>query len=295
MTKFECENKDELKAQCNHYKSIFSTKSFSETSHLRRHLNSCLKIFNKDITQYTIATKPSLEGGSSIKTYKFDADECRRAVSTFLVCDKHAFRTVEEPGFRYMISIFSLNFKNKSRQTTIRDVLMYYAKERDHVKEELAKTHGLICPTSNNWNSEHNNDEYICITAHWVDKDWKLQKRIIRFRGLSPPYDVKAGLELVADVVSKIQNKIKYIKKLGICRKIFYDMTDKSFHLNVTKKLRRDVNVRWNSTYLMFESTLYYKYVLDYWGQWDKDYQILALFDEEWRNVAILCKLLNFL
>ncbi|MFQ6626103.1 hypothetical protein Gotur_004936 [Gossypium turneri] len=106
---------------------------------------------------------------------------------------------------------------------------------------------------------------------------------------------IKAGLELVADVVSKIQNKIKYIKKLGICRKIFYDMTDKSFHLNVTKKLRRDVNVRWNSTYLMFESTLYYKYVLDYWGQWDKDYQILALFDEEWRNVAILCKLLNFL
>ncbi|MFQ6626102.1 hypothetical protein Gotur_004936 [Gossypium turneri] len=177
---------------------------------------------------------------------------------------------------------------------------------------KLAKTHGLICPTSNNWNSEHNNDEYICITAHWVDKDWKLQKRIIRFRGLSPPYDglniedepllcngaffqvkccahilnliIKAGLELVADVVSKIQNKIKYIKKLGICRKIFYDMTDKSFHLNVTKKLRRDVNVRWNSTYLMFESTLYYKYVLDYWGQWDKDYQILALFDEELRG-----------
>ncbi|MBA0610657.1 hypothetical protein Godav_011473 [Gossypium davidsonii] len=61
-------------------------------------------------------------------------------------------------------------------------------------------------------------------------------------------------------------------------------MADKSFHLNVTKKLRRDVSVRWNSTYLMFESTLYYKYVLDYWGQWDKDFQILALSDEEWRN-----------
>ncbi|MBA0632166.1 hypothetical protein Godav_000960, partial [Gossypium davidsonii] len=39
-------------------------------------------------------------------------------------------------------------------------------------------------------NSEHTNDEYICITAHWVDKDWKLQKRIIRFRALFPPYDV---------------------------------------------------------------------------------------------------------
>ncbi|MFQ6625836.1 hypothetical protein Gotur_006436 [Gossypium turneri] len=52
MTKLECENKDELKAQCNH----------------------CT-----DITRYTIATQPSLRGDLSIKSYKFDADECRRA------------------------------------------------------------------------------------------------------------------------------------------------------------------------------------------------------------------------
>ncbi|TYH88670.1 hypothetical protein ES332_D01G203800v1 [Gossypium tomentosum] len=62
MTKLECENKNELKAQCNHCKTIFSAKSSSGTSHLRRHLNSCLKKVNKDITQYTIATQPSPEG-----------------------------------------------------------------------------------------------------------------------------------------------------------------------------------------------------------------------------------------
>ncbi|MFQ6655374.1 hypothetical protein Gotur_025961 [Gossypium turneri] len=56
MTKLECENKDELKAQCSHYKTIFFTKSSSGTSHLRLHLNSCLKNFNKNITQYIIAT-----------------------------------------------------------------------------------------------------------------------------------------------------------------------------------------------------------------------------------------------
>ncbi|MBA0780411.1 hypothetical protein Gotri_004511 [Gossypium trilobum] len=112
---------------------------------------------------------------------------------------------------------------------------MYYAKERDRVKEELAKVPSLICLTSDNWNSEHTNDEYICITAHWVDKDWKLQKRIIRFRALFPPYDVrrcahilnlivKAGLELADVVVGKIQNGIRYIKKSGIRRKRFYDV-----------------------------------------------------------------------
>ncbi|KAK8277856.1 hypothetical protein V6Z12_D09G000900 [Gossypium hirsutum] len=327
MTKLECENKNELKAQCNHCKTIFSAKSSSRTSHLRRHLNSCLKKVNKDITQYTIATQPSPEGVPSIKNYKFDPDECRRAISTFIVCGKYSFRTVEEPGFRYMMRIASPNFKNISRHTAARDVLMYYAKERDRVKEELAKAPGLICLTSDNWNSEHTNDEYICITAHWVDKDWKLQKRIIRFRALFPPYDglniadelvlclsqwgidkkifsitldnasyndvmvsclknrfranrailcdgaffqvrccahilnliVKAGLELADDVVGKIRNGIRYIKKSGIRRKRFYDVADKSFHLNVTKKLRQDVCVRWNSTYLMIKSSLYYK------------------------------------
>ncbi|TYH37905.1 hypothetical protein ES332_D12G073300v1 [Gossypium tomentosum] len=271
-----------------------------------------------------------------------------QSISTFLVCSKHSFRTVEEPGFRYMMRIASPNFKNISRHTAARDVLIYYAKERVRVKEELAKAPGLVYLTSDNWNLEHANDEYICVTAHWVDKDWKLQKRIIRFRALFPPYDglniadelvlclsqcdidkkifsitldnafynvvmvsclknrfranrailcdgaffqvrccahilnliVKAGLELADDVVGKIRNGIKYIKKSGIRRKRFYDVADKSFHLN-------------NSTYLMLESSLYYKDVLDYWGQWDKDYQMFALSNDEWRNVVILCKFLK--
>ncbi|TYH24331.1 hypothetical protein ES288_A03G083300v1 [Gossypium darwinii] len=313
MTKLECENKNELKAQCNHCKTIFSAKSSSGTSHLRRHLNICLKKVDKDISQYTIAIQPSLGGVPFIKNYKFDADECRKAISTFLVCGKHSFRAVEEPRFRYMMSITSPNFKNISRYTAARDVLMYYAKERDH-----------------------------------VDENWKLKKRIIRFRALFSPYDcLNIANELVLclsqwgidkkifsitldnasynDVmVSCLKNRFRANRAilcdgaffqvrccahilnlivktgleladdvLGTRRKIFYDVADKSFHLNVTKNLRQDVCVRWNSTYLMLESSLYYKDVLDYWGQRDKDYQIFALSNEEWRNVAIFCKFLK--
>ncbi|MBA0734352.1 hypothetical protein Gogos_018272 [Gossypium gossypioides] len=89
----------------------------------------------------------------------FDANESCRVVSTFRECDKHSFRTVEETRFRYMMSIVSLNFKNISRHTAVKDVLMYYAKERDHVKEKLAKAPSLICLTFDNWNSDHTNDE----------------------------------------------------------------------------------------------------------------------------------------
>ncbi|PPD82302.1 hypothetical protein GOBAR_DD20772 [Gossypium barbadense] len=120
MKKLECENKNELKAQCNHCKTIFSTKSSSGTSHLRRHLNSCLKKVNKDITQYTIGIQPSPERVPSIKNYKFDADECRQAISTFLVCGKHSFRTVGESGFRYMMRI--------ARVWKVHKILLYTVK-----------------------------------------------------------------------------------------------------------------------------------------------------------------------
>ncbi|PPS09393.1 hypothetical protein GOBAR_AA11249 [Gossypium barbadense] len=97
MTKLECENKNELKAQCTHCKTILSAKSSSGISHLKHHLNSYLKKVNKDISQYTIATQLSVGSVPFIKNYKLDTDECHKAVSTFLVCGKHSFRTVEEP------------------------------------------------------------------------------------------------------------------------------------------------------------------------------------------------------
>lgn len=104
---------------------------------------------------------------------------------------------------------------------------------------------------------------------------------------------VQVGLRLVDDVVSKVRNGIKHIKKSGPRKKRFYEMAEKTFHLNGTKKLHQDVCVRWNSTYLMLESALYYKDVLDYWGQRDKDIHCFALSIEEWRNVQIFCKFLK--
>ncbi|OMO93686.1 putative Zinc finger, BED-type [Corchorus olitorius] len=93
MTKLETNDKDQLKAQCNHCKTVLSAKSSSGTSHLRRHLESCSKRHNHDIKQYTIATPSPLGSTTAIKTYKFDQEECRKAVSSFLVCGPYTVLT----------------------------------------------------------------------------------------------------------------------------------------------------------------------------------------------------------
>ncbi|MFQ6665805.1 hypothetical protein Gotur_032414, partial [Gossypium turneri] len=99
--------------------------------------------------------------------------------------------------------------------------------------------------------------EYICIIAHWVDKDWKLQKRIIRFRALFPPYD---GLNIADELVLCLSQWVR------CCAHIL------NLIVKAGLELADDVVD-----------------VLDYWGQRDKDYQMFALSNKEWRNVAIYC------
>lgn len=64
-----------------------------------------------------------------------------------------------------------------------------YVEDRDKVKDMLLKVPGRICLTTDNWKSNHTYQLYICITAYFMDSAWKLHKRILRFRALTPPYD----------------------------------------------------------------------------------------------------------
>ena len=50
----------------------------------------------------------------------------------------------------------------------------------------------------------------MCITAHFIDKNWKLQKRILRFRAISPPYDA----EKISDEIFMFLNQWKIDHKI---------------------------------------------------------------------------------
>ncbi|XVF50351.1 hypothetical protein PTKIN_Ptkin04bG0090300 [Pterospermum kingtungense] len=68
------------------------------------------------------------------------------------------------------------------------DILKLHKRYKDKLKLLLKETHGKICLTSDLWTSITTNG-FICLTAHFVDKDWKLQKRILNFSYMPPPYN----------------------------------------------------------------------------------------------------------
>ncbi|MFQ6652473.1 hypothetical protein Gotur_024316 [Gossypium turneri] len=84
---------------------------------------------------------------------------------------------------------------------------------------------------------------------HWVDKDWKLQKIIIRFRVLSPRYE---GLNITDELILCLSQWVRCCAHiLNLIVKASLELAD-----NVVD-------------------------VLDYKGQQDKEYKIFSLFDEE--------------
>lgn len=59
---------------------------------------------------------------------------------------------------------------------------------------------GRISLTSDLWTSI-NTDGFICLTAHWIDNEWRLQKRILNFRIMPPPHTGLALCEKVFNLL----------------------------------------------------------------------------------------------
>ncbi|MFQ6626405.1 hypothetical protein Gotur_005548 [Gossypium turneri] len=138
-------------------------------------------------------------------------------------------------------------------------------------------------------------------TTSKVDKDWKLQKIIIRFRALSPPCD---GLSIADEL-------ILCLSQWSIHKKIFSITLDNASYNDVMVSCLKicfcvnrallcdgaffQVRCCAHILNLIFKADLELTddvvAVLDYWGQQDKDYQIFSLSNEEWGNVTILSNL----
>lgn len=109
----------------------------------------------------------------------FMVEVARKALVEMVIIDEPPFRFVEWVGFRKFCQILTPKFdKIPSHITISRDVVNIFNKERDSLRKAL---HGRrVCLTTDTWTSIQNLN-YMCFTVHFIDEDWKLQKRIINF------------------------------------------------------------------------------------------------------------------
>ncbi|CAN1337708.1 Zinc finger BED domain-containing protein RICESLEEPER 2 [Linum perenne] len=155
------------------------------------------------------------------------------------------------------------------------------------LKEVFMVCEGRICLTTDTWTSIKQMN-YMCLTAHFIDRDWKLRKKIIGFRqvfshkgiaiaeaimacldewGIDKVFSVtvdnassndtavqhiKNGLGEISTSVRKIREVVRYVKQSPARLQKFYDFVAVE-DIESKKKLCLDVPTRWNSTFFMLQ------------------------------------------
>ncbi|XP_077211612.1 zinc finger BED domain-containing protein RICESLEEPER 1-like isoform X1 [Tasmannia lanceolata] len=170
-------------ATCNYCQNSYTYSSSYGTSMLWKHIKNCTKNPNFQDTRQTLPSSYqslSQEGDSSLAAWKFDQELCREALNRMIIIDELPFKFVEREGFRHFCSVMQPRFKLIGLRTVGRDCLAMYAIEKKKLKDLLHKTDQRISLTTDAWTSLQN-ISYMCLTAHFIDHDWKLHKRIINF------------------------------------------------------------------------------------------------------------------
>ncbi|KZV39550.1 zinc finger BED domain-containing protein RICESLEEPER 2-like [Dorcoceras hygrometricum] len=145
-------------------------------------MNSCKKHHHAvETTRLQISLKQGAKvGDGCLISWKFDQDACRKALARMIVIDELPFKFVEGEGFRSFMAMVCPRFIIPSRWTVARDCVDLYTSEKKNLKSLLNKSSQRVCLTTDTWTSIQNIN-YMCLTAHFIDKNWKLQKRIINF------------------------------------------------------------------------------------------------------------------
>ncbi|KAL9682846.1 hypothetical protein QQ045_014656 [Rhodiola kirilowii] len=185
-------------AECIFCKNTLQANSKSAgTSGLRYHIKHCKK--NPANCQKTILSYAASEGKHGeetrgvLKNWNFDQNEVRKALSYMVMVDGLPFRFVEHTGFRYFMRVACPLFSIPSRWTVARDCYQLYEEERMKLKAFLKKSAQRVCLTTDTWTSIQRIN-YLCLTAHFIDDDWNLNKRILNFVPISSHRGEDIGL-----------------------------------------------------------------------------------------------------
>ena len=101
-------------------------------------------------------------------------------IANYVINNEQPFTFAENSHYvRLNKHAFQPSYKPVNRQTLQRRCLKQYMKQKDRLMTYFANYNGRVCLTSDCWSAKGTNEQFICVTIHWIDTSWVLQKRII--------------------------------------------------------------------------------------------------------------------
>ncbi|PIA38498.1 hypothetical protein AQUCO_02700001v1, partial [Aquilegia coerulea] len=309
------------------------------TSHLKRHiaLGTCPVIRRREeknqLTPYfppsksgatgsaTDPPKRRYRGGMYSPNFSFDQDRCRQEVAEMIIMHEYQLHMVEHPAFISFVKNLQPRFDLVNFNTVQGDCVAIYLREKQDLVKLLGGLPGRINLTLDLWSSNQTLG-YVTLTGHFIDGDWKLNRRILNVVMVPSPHSGDALSHAVGICLGDwgLENKL-FTLTLDKC--ITNDMKNTNVldgqlliehcyaHVlsslaqyalcameevvnKVREKLSFDDLTQWNTTYLMLVAAMELKEVFSCLDTADPDYS-LAPSMNEWKQVETLCTILKLL
>ncbi|XP_021899299.1 zinc finger BED domain-containing protein DAYSLEEPER [Carica papaya] len=180
------------RACCKQCKQSFAYSTGSKvagTSHLKRHIakGTCPALLrnqeNNQLSPYTPKTggseQPKRRYRSPALPYiPFDQDRCRHEIAKMIIMHDYPLHMVEHPGFIAFVQNLQPRFNRVSFNTVQGDCVATYLREKQSVMKYTEGIPGRVCLSMDLWTSNQTLG-YVFITGHFIDSDWKLQRRLL--------------------------------------------------------------------------------------------------------------------
>ena len=109
----------------------------------------------------------------------------KEMVALAIISHNYPFSFAEHENNRLLHCYLNLDVKTIFRNTAKSDVIKIYMREKENLKHDLKSITGRFCLSLDLWSSP-NTDEYMVLTAHYVDEHWVLQKKVLSFSHVPP-------------------------------------------------------------------------------------------------------------
>ncbi|KAH9668696.1 BED-type domain-containing protein [Citrus sinensis] len=169
---------------------------------MTRHIKTCesYKTFRAQHSgsQQNLTSEGGEENASNLVLGKgWSQDSCRRAVTKMIIMGELPLSFVDNKGFRHFCSVAIPQFVMPSRRTIGKDVMELVLEEKAMLKSLICNNKQRVSLTTDLWTSVQNMS-YMVITAHFIDSDWCLNRRIISFSAIEDHRGKLIGKKIVA-------------------------------------------------------------------------------------------------
>ncbi|KAL2894581.1 putative AC transposase, partial [Bienertia sinuspersici] len=131
--------------------------------------------------------------------FVYNRDRIISEFGKFIIADELPFSFGESSNYEYSNRVaLQPQYRKVPRNTLKRHTQQSYYAYRGYLMEMFRTYDGRVSLTSDTWTSTYG-ELFVCVTTHWIDDDWLLQKRIICFEAMEEAHN---GFNIKSRLVS---------------------------------------------------------------------------------------------